>query len=124
MNILVVDDSTVMRRIHVNLLIDIGFEKDSIYEAADGEEALNLCLKHHFNLFLLDWNMPGINGLDFTKKIRSIDQYKKVPIIMVTSEAAKYSVVQAIQAGVTNYVVKPIKPNVLIDKIEKYIKIR
>ena len=65
--------------------------------------------------------MPGLNGLDFTKAIRTIDKYKDTPIIMVTSEAAKYNVVEAIEAGVTNYIIKPIKGDILWSKIEKYI---
>lgn len=123
MNVLVIDDSTVMRRIHVNLLKEIGIPDDNIYEAGNGEEALKLCIKHDMHLFLLDWNMPKLNGLNFTKEIRQIEHYKKTPIIMVTSEAAKYHVVEAIKAGVTNYVVKPIKSEVLLEKIGKYIKI-
>lgn len=121
MNVLVIDDSTVMRRIHVNLLKDIGIDSDSIYEAGNGEEALKICIEHDIKLFLLDWNMPKLNGLNFTKEIRQIEHYKTVPIIMVTSEAAKYHVVEAIKAGVSNYVVKPIKADVLIEKIGKYI---
>lgn len=123
MKILVVDDSAVMRRIHVNLLIEIGIPKDSIFEASDGDEALRLCIENDFDLFLLDWNMPKVNGLEFTKQIREIEKYKTVPIIMVTSEAAKYHVIEAVKAGVTNYVVKPIKHSVLIEKLGKYIKI-
>lgn len=123
MKILVVDDSAVMRRIHVNLLIEIGISKDSIFEASDGDEALRLCIENDFDLFLLDWNMPKVNGLEFTKQIREIEKYKTVPIIMVTSEAAKYHVIEAVKAGVTNYVVKPIKHSVIIEKLGKYIKI-
>lgn len=123
MNVLVIDDSTVMRRIHVNLLKEIGISDNNIYEAGNGEEALKICIEHDISLFLLDWNMPKLNGLNFTKEIRQIDHYKKTPIIMVTSEAAKYHVVEAIKAGVTNYVIKPIKSEVLVEKIGKYIKI-
>ncbi|MGL1892155.1 MAG: response regulator [Spirochaetaceae bacterium] len=122
MKILVIDDSTVMRRIHMNLLKEIGFNKSDILEAENGEVALKLSLDNDIKLFLLDWNMPRLNGLDFTKNIRSLEKYKKIPIIMVTSEAAKYHVVEAIKAGVTNYVVKPIKSDVLVEKISKYVK--
>ena len=123
MKVLVIDDSAVMRRIHVNLLKEIGFAAEHILEAENGEVALKLCIDNDVKLFLLDWNMPKLNGLEFTKKIRAIEHYKSVPIIMVTSEAAKYNVVEAIKAGVTNYVVKPIKSEVLVEKISKYIKI-
>lgn len=123
MKILVVDDSSVMRRIHVNLLKEMGFRAEHILEAEDGDEALKKCIDQDITLFLLDWNMPKLNGLTFTKKIREIEHYKDVPIIMITSEAAKYHVIEAIQAGVTNYVVKPVKADVLEDKITKYIKL-
>ncbi len=123
MKVLVIDDSVVMRRIHVNLLKEIGFSEDQILEAENGEVAFKVCIDNDVKLFLLDWNMPRLNGLDFTKKIRAIEHYKSVPIIMVTSEAAKYNVVEAIKAGVTNYVIKPIKSDVLKEKITKYIKI-
>lgn len=122
MKILVVDDSVVMRRIHLNLLRDMGFTDDSLLDASDGEAALKLSLEEHIDLFLLDWNMPKINGLSFTKQLREIEQYKEVPVIMVTSESARYNVIEAIKAGVTNYVVKPIKSEVLQEKIEKYLR--
>jgi len=66
--------------------------------------------------------MPGLNGLEFLKKLRAMPKYAESPIIMVTSEAAKYNVMEAIDAGATNYIVKPIHGDVLWKKIEKYIK--
>ena len=121
MKILVIDDSGVMRRIHRNILQENGIGEDDIIEAADGEEAIRLAEKHAIGLFLVDWNMPKIDGLKFVNVIRSMIEYIDTPVIMITSEAAKYNVVDAIQAGVTNYVVKPIKGDVLWDKISKYV---
>ncbi len=122
MKFLIVDDSTVIRNIHKNLLKEKKFSEEGILEADNGATALELAVLNDIDLFLVDWNMPGINGLDFVKKIRGMAKYAETPIIMVTSEAAKYMVVEAIEAGVTNYIVKPIHGNVLWEKISKYIK--
>jgi len=68
--------------------------------------------------------MPRLNGLDFVRQLRSMEAYRSTPIIMITSEAARYNVVEAIQAGVTNYIVKPIKGNALFEKIGKYLELK
>ncbi len=122
MKYLVVDDSTVMRRIHKNILIENKVPESQIFEAENGEIAVAISEKEDIGLFLLDWNMPKLDGLKFVKIIRSIEKYEDTPIIMITSEAAKYNVVDAISAGVTNYVVKPIKGDILWEKISRYIK--
>lgn len=121
MKILIIDDSTVMRNIHKNTLLNNHIPEDSLLEARDGDFALITAKKENIDLFLVDWNMPGINGLDLVKKLRGMAQYAKTPIIMVTSEAAKYNVMEAIDAGVTNYIVKPIKVELLWEKISKYV---
>lgn len=121
MRILIVDDSAVMRRIHKNTLLENGIDERSLIEAKDGEEALKFAIEEEITLFLVDWNMPKLNGINFVKEIRGYNKYKETPMIMITSEAAKYNVIEAIQAGVTNYVVKPIKGNVLWEKISKYL---
>lgn len=121
MNFLIVDDSAVMRRIHTNILLEKKIEKSEIFEAENGEIAIQIAEKEDIGLFLLDWNMPKIDGLKFVQIIRSLKKYENTPIIMITSEAAKYNVVEAISAGVTNYVVKPIKGDILWEKISRYI---
>lgn len=121
MNFLIVDDSAVMRRIHTNILLEKKIEKSKIFEAENGEIAVKIAEKEDIGLFLLDWNMPKIDGLKFVQIIRSLEKYENTPIIMITSEAAKYNVVEAISAGVTNYVVKPIKGDILWEKISRYI---
>ena len=121
MRILIVDDSAVMRRIHRNTLLENAVDESSLVEAKDGEEALKLAKEQEITLFLVDWNMPKLNGVNFVKEVRKLENYNKTPIIMITSEAAKYNVIEAIQAGVTNYVVKPIQGNVLWEKIRKYL---
>ena len=121
MKFLIIDDSVVMRRIHKNTLMENKVNEQDIFEAQDGEEALLIANEQDIGLFLLDWNMPKIDGLEFVQQLRKMEKYKKSPIIMITSEAAKYNVVEAIQVGVTNYVVKPIKGEVLWEKISKYL---
>ena len=122
MNILIVDDSGVMRRIHKGILLERGIPETDILEAEDGKVALELARSKPVGLFLVDWNMPNLNGLEFVRALRAMDAYRTTPIVMITSEAARYSVVEAIQAGVTNYVVKPIKGNALWEKIGKFLE--
>ena len=122
MNILIVDDSGVMRRIHKGILLERGVPEADILEAEDGKVALELARSKPVGLFLVDWNMPNLNGLEFVRALRAMDAYRTTPIVMITSEAARYSVVEAIQAGVTNYVVKPIKGNALWEKIGKFLE--
>lgn len=122
MKILVVDDSKIMRNIHRNTLKEHGLTDDNFFDAEDGAVALKIAKEQNVDLFLVDWNMPNLNGLDFVKEIRAMSQYAETPVIMITSEAAKYNVVEAIDAGVTNYVVKPIQARILWEKLSKYIK--
>jgi len=120
MKFLIIDDSMVIRNIHKNVLKENGFPETDLYEADNGLTAIEIAEKEDIGLFLVDWNMPGVNGLQFVKKIRSMANYEKTPIIMVTSEAAKYNVMEAIDAGATNYIVKPIRGDVLWSKLSKY----
>ena len=122
MKVLIIDDSVVMRNIHKNTLLEHGVTEAELLESRDGNFALITANKENIDLFLVDWNMPGLNGLELIKKIRALDKYKSTPIIMVTSEAAKYNVMEAIEVGVTNYIVKPIKSEVLWEKISKYFE--
>ncbi len=110
-----------MRRIHRGILLEHGIAESDIIEAEDGKVALEQARAKKIGLFLVDWNMPNLNGLDFVRALRAMAEYRETPIIMITSEAARYMVVEAIQAGVTNYVVKPIKGNALYEKIGKYL---
>ena len=121
MKVLIIDDSGVMRRIHMNALREHGIPDADMLEAEDGEKAFELARAEDIDMFLVDWNMPRVNGLNLVKKLRAMDKYKQTPIIMITSEAAKYNVVEAVEAGVTNYVVKPIQGSHLWQKIGKYL---
>jgi len=116
MKILVVDDSSTMRRIIVRTLEGIG--ESDVTEASDGEEALTKVNGAGFELILTDWNMPNLDGLGLVEKLRSSASYKSTPIIMITTEAEKSNVVEAIKAGVNNYIVKPFTPATLKTKIQ------
>ena len=122
MAILIIDDSSVMRRIHRNTLFEHGVAEKDVIEASDGAEALLVAQREVITLFLVDWNMPKLDGFQFVKAIRAIPRYTATPIIMITSEAAKYNVVEAVKAGVTSYVIKPIKGDALWEKIGKYFQ--
>ena len=117
MKILTVDDSSTMRRIIKNTLTRLGY--NDIVEAEHGVDAL--AKMAGVGLVLTDWNMPEMDGLTFVKALRSNPQYRDVPIIMVTTEAAKKEILEAIKAGVTDYIVKPFTPETLKEKIEKVL---
>lgn len=116
MRVLVADDSSTMRKIIIRSLLAVG--APGATEAADGLEAVNKFKPGEFDLVLTDWNMPGKNGLEVIQSIRAQD--KNVPIIMVTTEAEKSRVMQAIEAGVSDYLVKPFTAETLREKLTKH----
>jgi len=115
--ILVVDDSSTMRRIITNTLSRIGFTE--VVEAEHGKAGLVKLSQGGIEMIITDWNMPEMDGLEFVQAVRSRDT--SVPILMVTTNAAKEDIVQALQAGVNNYVVKPFTPDTLKEKIEALV---
>lgn len=117
--ILIVDDSPTMRRIIKNTLERLG-HKDSV-EAGNGKEALQQLKEHPINFVVTDWNMPEMNGLEFVTELRSTPEYEKLPVLMITTRGMKDDVLQAVQAGVNNYVVKPFTPETLEQKISKLL---
>jgi two-component system chemotaxis response regulator CheY len=121
MKILVVDDSSTMRRIICNTLATIG--QTDVVQAGDGVEALDQLGKNpDVTLVLSDWNMPNMNGLDFLSKVRETKAKDVLPVVMVTTEAEKSNVVTAIKAGANNYIVKPFTPEILAEKVKPFIK--
>ena len=118
-NILVVDDSSTMRRIIINTLHKIGY--DNILEAENGIDALTKLKEKTINLILTDWNMPEMDGLTFAKTVRGSDTFKNIPMVMVTTEAAKTEVVEALKQGVNDYIVKPFSAEALKEKVERII---
>ena len=119
-SILVVDDSRIMRNIVKNYFTEQKIPCQYV-EASDGTEALDILTKQPIDLVLLDWNMPKLSGIDFLKKVRAINKYIKLPIIMVTSESAKYNVIEALKLGATDYIIKPINGKLFAEKISKVI---
>ncbi|AJC86718.1 chemotaxis response regulator CheY [Campylobacter lari] len=117
MKLLVVDDSSTMRRIIKNTLVRLG-HKD-VLEAEHGVEAWDLLSQNDdIKILITDWNMPEMNGLELVKKVRAEEKYADMPIIMVTTEGGKAEVITALKAGVNNYIVKPFTPQVLKEKLE------
>ena len=117
MRILVVDDFATMRKIVRNLLKQLGYT--NVDEADDGSTAIEKLKTDTFDFVITDWNMPKVTGLELIKSIRADEKTKKTPILMVTAEADKENVIQAAQAGVNDYVVKPFSAEVLKGKIDK-----
>ena len=116
-SIITVDDSSTMRRIIKNTLQKLGFE--TILEAGNGVEALEVMSKNKVDMIVTDWNMPEMDGLTFVKAVRAKDEYKDLPILMITTEAAKEDILTALRSGVNNYVVKPFTPETLQEKVFK-----
>ena len=115
MKILLVDDSRTIRNIQKNVLAEIG--QTDVAEAADGVEAFSKLSADRPDLMLIDWNMPNMDGITLVKKVRETD--KALPMIMVTTEAEKSRVLEAVKAGVNNYVVKPFTAETLGEKIKE-----
>ena len=111
-----VDDSRIMRNI-VKHTFDLLKIPVRYLEAGDGNQAFKCLTENKVDLILLDWNMPNLLGIDFLKKIRAMEQYKTIPVIMITSEAAKFNVIEAVKAGVTAYITKPINDKIFMEKI-------
>ncbi len=114
MKVLVVDDSAVMRKVLIGALSRA--EITDVDQAADGAEAVAAAGKNDYGLVLMDWNMPNMLGIDAVRGIRALG--KTMPIIMVTTEAEKSRIIDAIKAGATNYIIKPFEPGTIVAKIQ------
>lgn len=117
MKILIVDDFSTMRRIIKNLLRDLGF--NNTHEADDGQTALPMLQTGKFDFLITDWNMPGMQGIDLLKAVRADPALASLPVLMVTAEAKREQIVEAAQAGVSGYVIKPFTAATLKEKIDK-----
>jgi two-component system chemotaxis response regulator CheY len=116
--VLVVDDSRIMRNIVKNTFDQLKIQV-MFLEANNGISAVQVLLNNPVDLILLDWNMPQLSGIDFLRHVRSLDSYRTIPIIMVTSESSKLNVVEAIKAGATAYITKPFTDKIFMDKLSK-----
>lgn len=117
MKILIVDDFSTMRRIVKNLLRDLGF--NNTVEADDGVTALPLLKRGDFDFVVTDWNMPGMQGIDLLRHIRADEKLKHLPVLMITAEAKREQIIEAAQAGVNGYIVKPFNAATLKEKLAK-----
>jgi two-component system chemotaxis response regulator CheY len=117
MKVLVVDDFATMRRIVKGVLKQLGFS--DIIEAENGSSALDELKKENVGLIVSDWNMPKMTGLDLLKAVREDEKLKSIPFIMVTAEGQKENVLEAVKAGVSNYIVKPFTPETFNEKLVK-----
>lgn len=117
MKILVVDDFSTMRRIIKNLLRDLGFTNTA--EADDGLTALPMLQNGNFDFLVTDWNMPGMQGIDLLKAVRADAKLANMPVLMVTAEQKREQIVEAAQAGVNGYIVKPFTAQTLKEKLDK-----
>jgi two-component system chemotaxis response regulator CheY len=119
MSFLVVDDFSTMRRIVKNLLHELGYT--NVAEADDGTTALPLLKGGSFDFLITDWNMPGMPGLELLKQVRADARLAKLPVLMLTAEAKREQIVEAAQAGVSGYVIKPFTATTLREKIDKIL---
>lgn len=119
MTVLIVDDFLTMRRIVRKILRDLDFE--NILEAEDGSAALDLLKVNKIDLIVSDWNMPRMTGLELLKAVRSNEATKDIPFLMVTAEAQKENIVEAVKARVSNYIVKPFTAATLEEKLVKIV---
>ncbi len=117
MRVMIVDDFATMRRIVKNILTQLGFK--NFVEADDGSVAWEMLQKEPVDFIISDWNMPKMTGIELLKKVRADEKLKDIPFLMVTAEAQKENIVEAVKAKVNNYIVKPFTPETLGEKIEK-----
>ena len=120
LNFLVVDDFSTMRRIVKDVLHEIGYA--NVQEAEDGNSALPMLQAGQFDVLITDWNMPGMPGLELLKAVRSDPKLKGMPVLMLTAEAKREQIVEAAQAGVNGYLVKPFTPVTLKEKLAKILQ--
>ena len=119
--VLVVDDSPVMRRIIKKNLKQAGFLEENILESPDGDTATDRILVENFDLIISDWHMPKVDGLEFFYRLQAYDDFKDIPFLMVTSEAQKEKVMEALNAGISNYILKPFTAMDLEKKIKQIL---
>lgn len=117
MKILIVDDFATMRRILKNIMKQIGFT--DISEAENGKSAFKALKEGAFDLVLCDWNMPEMPGIELLGKVRADERLKNTPFVMVTAEAQKDNILEAVKAGVSSYIVKPFTAETVEQKLNK-----
>jgi two-component system, chemotaxis family, chemotaxis protein CheY len=114
---LIVDDSSVMRKIVERSLRQAGINLSQVVEAGNGAEALGVLRENKVDLILCDINMPVMDGLEFVKQLATVDNAKGVPVVMITTEGSEGYVVQALSAGARGYIRKPFTP----DQVKEHV---
>ena len=117
MRVLVVDDFSTMRRIIKNILRQLGFT--NVVEADDGTTAWDILNKDKIEFIISDWNMPQMTGIELLRKVRGSEEFGDLPFLMVTAEAQQENIIEAVQAKVSNYIVKPFTAETMKQKIDK-----
>ena len=117
MRVLIVDDFSTMRRIVRNILRQIGL--NNVVEADDGTTAWDVLNREKIDFIVSDWNMPKMTGIELLRKVRGSEEYADVPFLMVTAEAQQENIIEAVQARVSNYIVKPFTAETMKQKIDK-----
>ena len=117
MRVLVVDYFSTMRRIVKNILRQLGF--NNVVEADDGTTAWEILNKDNIQFIVSDWNMPKMTGIDLLRKVRASEEFADIPFLMVTAEAQQENIIEAVQAKVSNYIVKPFTAETMKQKIDK-----
>ncbi len=117
MRVLVVDDFATMRRIIKNILRQLGF--NNVVEADDGTTAWDVLNSDRIQFIISDWNMPQMTGIDLLRKVRASEEFANLPFLMVTAEAQQENIIEAAQAKVSNYIVKPFTAETMKQKIDK-----
>ena len=117
MRVLIVDDFSTMRRIVRNILRQIGL--NNVVEADDGTTAWDILNREKIDFIVSDWNMPKMTGIELLRKVRSSEEFAETPFLMVTAEAQQENIIEAVQAKVSNYIVKPFTADTLQQKIDK-----
>lgn len=117
MRVLIVDDFATMRRIVRNMLRQLGL--NNVVEADDGTTAWDTLNREKIDFIVSDWNMPHMSGIELLRKVRSSEQFADIPFLMVTAEAQQENIIEAVQAKVSNYIVKPFNADTMKQKIDK-----
>lgn len=117
MRVLIVDDFSAMRRIVRNILRQIGL--NNVVEADDGTTAWDVLNREKIDFIVSDWNMPKMTGIELLRKVRASEQFAEIPFLMVTAEAQQENIIEAVQAKVSNYIVKPFTADTMKQKIDK-----
>ena len=113
--VLVVEDMLSMRQIIKNVLLDLGFK--DIHDALNGQDGLEKLKTGGFGLTISDWNMPVMTGIDLLRGVRADPELKSIPFLMITAERVQTNIIEAVQAGVSGYLVKPFFPDTLAEKL-------